>query len=111
MADHYRLSVVHEHNGSEENNVSFSVWSQAACHRDNSIAKKAVQCIHEVVTTLLSTETELPYFHFHESLCKPFENLLCLELCDGDTQDQVWTGGEIWINWFEVSPSGALKQS
>jgi hypothetical protein len=41
------------------------------------------------MTKLLSSYAELPHFHFNESLCKPFENLLCLELCDGDVQDQV----------------------
>lgn len=62
---------------------------KAACHRDQSISKKAVDCIHDAVTALLGSYSELPHFHFNESLCKPFENLLCLELCDGDIQDQV----------------------
>ena len=62
---------------------------QAACHRDRTISKKAVDCIHEFVTSLLSQRQEPPHSHFNESLCKPFENLLCLELCDGDVQDQV----------------------
>ena len=65
------------------------LFSQAACHRDRDISKKAVECIHECVTTLLSSQQEHPHFHFNEALCKPFENLLCLELCDGDVQDQV----------------------
>ncbi|XP_064629621.1 brefeldin A-inhibited guanine nucleotide-exchange protein 3-like isoform X3 [Lineus longissimus] len=62
---------------------------EAACHRDRRISKKAVACIHDCVTTLLSIRQELPHFHFNELLCKPFENLLCLELCDGDAQDQI----------------------
>ncbi|ELT87809.1 hypothetical protein CAPTEDRAFT_215541 [Capitella teleta] len=72
------------------------VWSvvaphfvDAANHRDHTISKKAVNCIHDVVTTLLSNQPELPHFQFNESLCKPFENLLCLELCTGDIQDQI----------------------
>ena len=55
------------------------------------MSKKAVDCIHDSVTGLLASYSELPHFHFNEALCKPFENLLCLELCDGDIQDQVGT--------------------
>ncbi|XP_060521319.1 brefeldin A-inhibited guanine nucleotide-exchange protein 3 [Cylas formicarius] len=72
------------------------VWSivgphfmQAACHKDRIISKKAVTCIHDSVTALLNEQAELPHFHFNEALIKPFENLLCLELCDLDVQDQI----------------------
>lgn len=41
---------------------------------------------------MLASYSELAQFHFNEALCKPFENLLCLELCDGDIQDQVTSG-------------------
>lgn len=62
---------------------------EAACHQDRIISKKAVTTIHDIVSVLLSTHTELPYFHFNEALFKPFENLLCLELCDIDVQEQI----------------------
>lgn len=62
---------------------------EAACHKDRSISKKAVQCIHDSMTALLNEQVELAHFHFNEALFKPFENLLCLELCDSDVQDQV----------------------
>ncbi|XP_049951444.1 brefeldin A-inhibited guanine nucleotide-exchange protein 3 [Schistocerca serialis cubense] len=72
------------------------VWSivgphfmEAACHKERAISKKAVACIHDAVNALLNEQTELPYFHFNEALFKPFENLLCLELCDVDVQDQI----------------------
>ncbi|KAJ8927843.1 hypothetical protein NQ314_019645 [Rhamnusium bicolor] len=72
------------------------VWSivgphfmQAACHKDRTISKKAVTCIHDSVNALLNEQAELPHFHFNEALIKPFENLLCLELCDLDVQDQI----------------------
>ncbi|KRT82858.1 hypothetical protein AMK59_4793, partial [Oryctes borbonicus] len=64
-------------------------FMQAACHKDRTVSKKAVQCIHDTVTALLNEQTELPHFHFNEALFKPFENLLCLELCDPDVQDQI----------------------
>ena len=74
----------------------FQVWSilgphfmEAACHKDRGISKKAVQCIHDSMAALLNEQMELPHFHFNEALFKPFENLLCLELYDGDVQDQV----------------------
>lgn len=62
---------------------------EAACHKDRGISKKAVQCIHDSMAALLNEQVELPHFHFNEALFKPFENLLCLELCDSDVQDQV----------------------
>ncbi|XP_012270259.1 brefeldin A-inhibited guanine nucleotide-exchange protein 3 [Orussus abietinus] len=72
------------------------VWSilgphfmEAACHKDRRISKKAVQCIHDSVAALLNEQVELSQFHFNEALFKPFENLLCLELCDSDVQDQI----------------------
>ncbi|KAL6418361.1 hypothetical protein ACFW04_012187 [Cataglyphis niger] len=72
------------------------VWSilgphfmEAACHEDRGISKKAVQCIHDSMAALLNEQIELPHFHFNEALFKPFENLLCLELCDSDVQDQI----------------------
>ncbi|KAF2882548.1 hypothetical protein ILUMI_23626 [Ignelater luminosus] len=75
---------------------TMKVWSivgphfmQAACHKDTSVSKKAVACIHDAVTALLNEQTELPHFHFNEALFKPFENLLCLEMCDTDVQDQI----------------------
>ncbi|XP_066139724.1 brefeldin A-inhibited guanine nucleotide-exchange protein 3 isoform X1 [Euwallacea fornicatus] len=64
-------------------------FMQAACHKDRIVSKKAVTCIHDAVTALLNEQAELPHFHFNESLIKPFENLLCLELCDLDVQDQI----------------------
>ncbi|XP_043264264.1 brefeldin A-inhibited guanine nucleotide-exchange protein 3 [Colletes gigas] len=71
----------------------WSIWGphfmEAACHKDRSISKKAVQCIHDSMAALLNEQVELPHFHFNEALFKPFENLLCLELCDSDVQDQI----------------------
>lgn len=34
-------------------------------------------------------QTELAHFHFNEALLKPFENLLSMETCDIDVQDQI----------------------
>lgn len=61
-------------------------FMEAACHKDQAISKKAIACIHDSVTALLNEQVELPHFHFNEALFKPFENLLCLELCDFDVQ-------------------------
>ncbi|CAM1291637.1 KIAA1244 (predicted) [Pycnogonum litorale] len=62
---------------------------EAACHKDRIICKKAVESIHDIVNALLAAQMELPHFHFNEALFKPFENLLTLELCDADIQDQI----------------------
>ncbi|XP_045475917.1 brefeldin A-inhibited guanine nucleotide-exchange protein 3 isoform X1 [Harmonia axyridis] len=64
-------------------------FMQASCHKDRAVSKKAVTCIHDAVTALFNEQSELPHFHFNEALIKPFENLLCLELCDPDVQDQI----------------------
>ena len=74
------------------NRVQWSVtrggW-QAACHHDRSVSRMAVNCIHETVTYILASFNEPPHFQFSEALCKPFETLLSLQLCDADVQDQV----------------------
>ncbi|XP_037578110.1 brefeldin A-inhibited guanine nucleotide-exchange protein 3 isoform X2 [Dermacentor silvarum] len=62
---------------------------EVACHKDHVIAKRAVASIHDIVGALLSTHIDLPHFHFNEALFKPFENILCLELCDVDIQEQI----------------------
>ena len=49
----------------------------------------AVTCVHDYIIAAMSCHSELPHFHTNEMLCKTFENILCLELCDGDVQDQV----------------------
>ncbi|XP_047992815.1 brefeldin A-inhibited guanine nucleotide-exchange protein 3 isoform X2 [Leguminivora glycinivorella] len=73
-----------------------SIWTvvgphfmQAACHKDIQISSLAIQCLHDCATALLNQQVELPHFHFNEALLKPFENLLCLELCDNDIQEQI----------------------
>jgi brefeldin A-inhibited guanine nucleotide-exchange protein 3 len=42
-----------------------------------------------VVAAFLQHTNELAFFHLNEALFKPFENLVCLELCDADVQDQI----------------------
>ncbi|KAJ0174537.1 hypothetical protein K1T71_009645 [Dendrolimus kikuchii] len=64
-------------------------FMQAACHKDIQISSLAIQCLHDCATALLNQQVELPHFHFNEALLKPFENLLCLELCDDDIQEQI----------------------
>ncbi|XP_077540240.1 brefeldin A-inhibited guanine nucleotide-exchange protein 3 isoform X1 [Haemaphysalis longicornis] len=62
---------------------------EVACHKDHVIAKRAVSSIHDIVGALLCMHIDLPHFHFNEALFKPFENILCLELCDVDIQEQI----------------------
>ncbi|XP_072944914.1 brefeldin A-inhibited guanine nucleotide-exchange protein 3 [Epargyreus clarus] len=69
--------------------VAGPYFMQAACHKDIQISSLAIQCLHDCATTLLNQQVELPHFHFNEALLKPFENLLCLELCDDDIQEQI----------------------
>jgi len=53
------------------------------------LSKQAVASIHDTVLAFLNDQPELSYFHINEALFQPFENLLCLELCDVEIQDQV----------------------
>lgn len=53
------------------------------------ISKRAIEYIHDIITALLVEQSELPYFHFNEALLKPFENLLSMDTCDVDVQDQI----------------------
>ena len=62
---------------------------EAASHNESRVSKMALQAVHDVISTLLQHQNEMPYFHFHESLFKPYETLVLLELCDPDVQDQV----------------------
>jgi len=62
---------------------------EAACHKESVIAKKSVDYVHDIITAFLQNTSELAYFHFNETLFKPFENLVCLELCDAEIQDQI----------------------
>lgn len=63
-----------------------SIQLKAACHKDRSISKRAIEYIQDIITGLLVEQTELPHFHFNEALLKPFENLLSMETCDIDVQ-------------------------
>ncbi|KAL0275112.1 UNVERIFIED_CONTAM: hypothetical protein PYX00_003074 [Menopon gallinae] len=62
---------------------------ESACHKDLTISRKAVKHIHDTINACLNEHSELPHFHVNEALFKPFENLLCLELCDSDVQDRI----------------------
>ncbi|PVD28400.1 hypothetical protein C0Q70_10987 [Pomacea canaliculata] len=62
---------------------------EATGHRDRSVSKMAVTCIHDFIVAMLTGHPEHPHFHVNEFLCKTFEDMLCLELCDSDVQDQI----------------------
>ncbi|XP_043943030.1 brefeldin A-inhibited guanine nucleotide-exchange protein 3 [Protopterus annectens] len=69
---------------------------EAACHKERHVSQKAVSFIHDVLTEVLTDWNELPHFHFNETLFRPFEHIMQLELCDEDVQDQVITSiGEL----------------
>ncbi|XP_071957051.1 brefeldin A-inhibited guanine nucleotide-exchange protein 3-like [Antedon mediterranea] len=72
-------------------NIVAPHFVEVACHKDRHVSKKAIASIHDVLTELLTDKSELHHFNFNESLFKPFESLLRLELCDEDVQDQVVT--------------------
>ena len=61
-------------------------FMEASSHNDLTVSKLSIQAIHDIITALLHTNSEMPYFHFNESLFKPYETLILLELCDADIQ-------------------------
>ncbi|GFS27280.1 brefeldin A-inhibited guanine nucleotide-exchange protein 3-like [Elysia marginata] len=70
-------------------NVVSPYLVQATGNSDHVISKMAVTSIHEFIVSLVSQRQERPHFHVNEYVCKTFEDMLCLELCDGDVQDQI----------------------
>ena len=62
---------------------------QAACSSDAAVAKTAVETLRRVISHVLQEQAEPRHFHFNEALFKPYENLLCLEMCDTHLHDQV----------------------
>ena len=75
---------------------------EAASHAETRVSRIALLAIHDVISTLLQHQSEMPYFHFHESLFKPYETLVLLELADPDVQDQVVASIQQFV---EGSPS------
>ncbi|OXB68440.1 hypothetical protein ASZ78_010061 [Callipepla squamata] len=61
---------------------------EAACHKERHVSRKAVSFIHDILTEVLTDWNEPSHFHFNESLFRPFERIMQLELCDEDVQDQ-----------------------
>ena len=61
-------------------------FMEASSHNDLTVSKLSIQAIHDIITSLLHTNSEMPYFHFNESLFKAYETLILLELCDADIQ-------------------------
>uniref|UniRef100_S4RKN0 Mon2/Sec7/BIG1-like HDS domain-containing protein n=1 Tax=Petromyzon marinus TaxID=7757 RepID=S4RKN0_PETMA len=69
---------------------------EAACHKERHVSQKAVSFLHDILTEVLSSRSELPHFHMGEALFRPFQHIMQLELCDEDVQDQVITSiGEL----------------
>ncbi len=73
---------------------------QAACSSDAGIGKASVEILRSVISHVLQEQPEPRHFHFNEALFKPYENLLCFDLCyDADIQDQVNTTGSVPHEW------------
>ncbi|KAH9500620.1 hypothetical protein Btru_077109 [Bulinus truncatus] len=94
----YRLQqvLVRLMNGSRPLFHLLRIWSvvspylvQATSNSDHVISKMAVTSIHEFIVSLVSQREEKAHFHVNEFVCKTFEDMLCMELCDGDVQDQI----------------------
>ena len=64
-------------------------FMEASSHNDPTVSNLAIQAIHDIIASLLHYNTEMPYFHFNETLFKPYETLILLELCDTDIQDKI----------------------
>lgn len=71
-----------------ERSLTLMFSLQAACHKERHVSRKAVSFIHDILTEVLTDWSEPSHFHFNESLFRPFERIMQLELCDEDVQDQ-----------------------
>ncbi|KAH9425569.1 hypothetical protein DERP_004783 [Dermatophagoides pteronyssinus] len=61
----------------------------ASTHKDTNISKKAIASLHDIINAFLSSYSELDFFHFNESLFKPYEKLLRYEMCNSETQQEL----------------------
>ena len=62
----------------------------------------SVTCVHDFIVAMLSGHEEKPHFHINEFLCKTFEDMLCMEICDGDVQDQVSLSTSLFYSFSSV---------
>ncbi|KAL3320587.1 hypothetical protein Ciccas_000753 [Cichlidogyrus casuarinus] len=61
-----------------------------SCHHlELPVRQKALLTLHESIMVLIMSHMELPHFFTNEALCKPFELMIRLELCDSDLQDRL----------------------
>ncbi|OTF77787.1 DUF1981 domain containing protein [Euroglyphus maynei] len=61
----------------------------ASTHKDMNISKKAIASLHDIINAFLSSYSELDFFHFNESLFKPYEKLLRYEMCNSEIQQEL----------------------
>ncbi|RWS16722.1 brefeldin A-inhibited guanine nucleotide-exchange protein 3-like protein [Dinothrombium tinctorium] len=70
--------------------IAYPHFVEAACQKmDSFVCKTAISTINDIITSTLSSYTELPFFHFNEALFKPYETLLLLEMCESDIQEMI----------------------
>lgn len=62
---------------------------EAAYHKARHVSKVALTSIHDILSEMLKRRSELPHFWFYDTLFKPFDTLMGLDLCDDEIQDQI----------------------
>ncbi|XP_065184145.1 brefeldin A-inhibited guanine nucleotide-exchange protein 3-like [Sycon ciliatum] len=62
---------------------------EGACYKERAVATIAADCLHQVMSECIKNRAELPLFSFHKTLLMPMESIVCLGICDLDTQDQI----------------------
>lgn len=62
---------------------------EAAYHKARHVSKVALTSIHDILSEMLKRRSELPHFWFYDSLFKPFNTLMGLDVCDNEIQDQI----------------------
>ncbi|XP_055338053.1 brefeldin A-inhibited guanine nucleotide-exchange protein 3-like [Paramacrobiotus metropolitanus] len=62
---------------------------QTAASRTPVVSEKAVSNIHALVAALTSSVTENQHFHFNELQLKPYESLVCTQVCSTELQELI----------------------
>ena len=61
----------------------------ASFEYSEKVRKTSISTLNDLISNFMLNHSELEHFHFNESLFKPYETLLLLELCEMDIQEMI----------------------
>ena len=73
------------------------------------VRKTSISTLNDLISNFLLNHLELNHFHFNETLFKPYETLLLLELCEMGIQEMVISSINGFVEGFENEIGSAWK--